>query len=120
MVAPSCCTHEFALVHECIVILKECIFPAGSITPTGVFATGTQTTPLYTAASSGNATTLNLGLASGTVAGESQTREIMTVVFNLANGVAPLASSFALSDLAVVDAAYITGSSGSVTAVTLQ
>jgi len=93
---------------------------AGSVTPSGIFA---SVIPIYSPASGGNKATLILGLASGSVAGEIQVGEIVTIIFDLANGVAPVASSFILTDLAVVDAQkyeQITGLSASVTNVTLQ
>jgi hypothetical protein len=95
----------------------------GSVTPSGIFATGAQVTPIYTPASGANAATLKLAMASGTPAGESQTGEVATLVLDLAIGVAPTESSFALSELTVVNATtydLIPGLSGAVTAVTLQ
>lgn len=96
---------------------------AGTVTPSGIFASGTQTPPLYTAASGGNAATLKLGLASGTPTGENQTGEIVTIVFNLTNGAIPISSSFALSDLVVVNTTNygeITGLNASVSSISLQ
>jgi hypothetical protein len=95
----------------------------GSVTPSGIFASGTQTTPIYTAASVGNLASLKICTASSKAAGESQAGEIATLVVNLANGSVPTADNFVLSDLVVVDASTygkITGISGSVTTVTLQ
>lgn len=96
---------------------------AGAVTPSGIFATGTQTAPIYTAANGANQATLKLGMASGTVAGENQAGEIATVVFNLASGTVPTSADFSLSDLVVVNATTynsIPGFSGSVTSVILQ
>lgn len=95
----------------------------GTVTPTGVFATGTQAPPIYTAASGVDAATLTISLASGTVSGEDRTGEIATILVNLENGIEPTVASFGLNSLTVVDAATyntITGLSGSVTSVTLQ
>jgi hypothetical protein len=96
---------------------------SGVVTPSGIFATGTQTPPIYAAANGGTAATLKVGLASGNAAGEGQTGEMVTIIFDLANGAEPTASSFTLSDLTVVDAATystIAGFSSSITSVTLQ
>lgn len=94
-----------------------------TVTPTGLFATGTQVPPIYTAASGVDAATLKISLASGTVSGEDRTGEIATILVDLENGIEPTVASFGLNSLAVVDAATyntITGLSGSVISVTLQ
>ncbi len=96
---------------------------SGTVTPSGIFANGTQISPIYVAASGANAATLKISLASGAAAGEDRIGEIATVVFNLANGVEPTVASFSLNNLTVVDAVTyntITGLSGLVTSVTLQ
>jgi len=95
----------------------------GSVIPSGIFVSGTQTTPIYTAASVANPASLKICPTSTKVGGESQTGEIATVVVNLAGGTKPTADSFVLSDLVVVNASTydkITGISGSVTTVTFQ
>lgn len=93
----------------------------GMVTPSGIFATGTQTPPVYT--SSGNTASLKLALASGSPLGETAVGEIVTVVFDLATGIEPTVSSFVLSDIAVVDAGTYSNISGlniSVLSVALQ
>jgi hypothetical protein len=95
----------------------------GSVTPSGIFASGTQTPPIYTAASVANLASLKICPTSSTAGGESQTGEIATLVVNLANGTTPTANSFVLSDLVVVNSGTygkITGISAAVTTVTLQ
>jgi hypothetical protein len=96
---------------------------SGSVTPSGIFTSGIQSPPIYTQASVGNKATLRLGLASNKDAGENQTGEIVTIIFDLASGTVPIASSFELSVPVVVNAEnfdIITGLSASVTNVTLQ
>src|SRR6185369_16955814 len=94
-----------------------------SVIPSGIFASGTQATPIYSAENIGNPASLKICPTSNKVEGESQTGEIATIVVNLASGATPTAESFVLSDLVVVNASTydkITGISGSVTTVTFQ
>jgi hypothetical protein len=95
----------------------------GVVTPSGTFAGGAQTPPVYTAATGSTPGTLSITLASAATAGVSQTGEVATISLQLANGATPTAASFGISGVSVIDAALygtISGMGASVAGVTLQ
>lgn len=71
----------------------------GVITPSGLFAGGTQTPPVY-APTSG---TIQLALVNAAEGGITQEGEVATIVLKLTNGVAPVIASFGLSGVSVID-----------------
>ena len=90
----------------------------------GTFA-GSTVPPqvLYTAATSTTLGTIKVILASSAAAGVTQVGEVATVALLLANGAAPTAASFGVSEATVVDvgtANSINGMGVTVAAVTLQ
>lgn len=95
----------------------------GVVTPSGTFAGGTQTPPIYTAATASTPGTLNVTLVNAVTAGVSQVGEVATITLQLTNGATPTASSFVLSAVSVIDATFynrINGMGANVANVTLQ
>jgi hypothetical protein len=95
------------------------VVASGVITPSGTFAGGTQTPPVYTAASG----TLQVTLVNSVPAGVTQVGEVATITLQLANGATPTAASFGVSAVSVIDAslyAPIAGMNAVVANVTLQ
>lgn len=89
----------------------------------GTFAGGTQTPPVYTAATAGAPGTIKVTLASSIPAGVTQTGEVATIILQLANGAAPTVTSFGVNSVSVIDAVLyntISGMGASVANVTLQ
>ncbi len=97
---------------------------AGSVVSlSGTFAGGTQTPPVYTAATANSPGTLQLSLVNGVPAGITQVGEVATIVLQLANGVTPTAGDFSVSAVSVIDAQLyntISNMGANVAAVTLQ
>ena len=92
---------------------------SGVVKPSGTFAGGTQTPPVYTAASG----TLQVALANSIPAGVTQVGEVATITLQLANGATPTAGSFGVSGVNVIDAtlyAPIAGMNVIVSNITLQ
>jgi hypothetical protein len=95
----------------------------GVVTPSGTFAGGTQTPPVYTVATASNPGTINVTLANPVTAGVTQVGEVATITLQLANGATPNAASFGLSAVNVIDATLynvISGMGAIVANVTLQ
>lgn len=88
------------------------------VTPSGTFAGGTQTPPVYNAA----AGTIQIVLANNASGGVVTTGEVATITLQLANNAAPTIAQFPLSDITVIDTlgAPIAGISAIVTGVTVQ
>lgn len=95
----------------------------GVVTPSGVFAGGTLTPPVYTAATASAPGTLIVTLVNSNPTGLTQVGEVATISLQLANGVTPTAANFGLSAVSVIDATLyntISGMSANVASVTLQ
>jgi len=94
------------------------------VTPSGTFAGGNQTPPVYTAATGSAAGKIQIVLANNVAAGVTTAGEVATVVLQLANAAAPAASGFALDSVPVkvIDTlgAPIAGMTATVAGVTLQ
>lgn len=84
----------------------------GVATPSGTFAGGTQTPPIYTAATASTPGTLKVTLANSIPAGVTQVGEVATITLQLANGAAPTTGSFGVSAVSVVDAVLYNSISG--------
>lgn len=98
--------------------LANSIVAASVVTPSGTFAGGTQTSPVYSAASG----TIQLALVNSADAGVTDVGEVATVTLQLANGVAPTDASFSLASVNVIDTLGnpIAGMGAVVSGVTLQ
>lgn len=94
------------------------VIAASVVTPSGTFAGGTLTPPVYNAATN----TIQVVLANNVVNGVTTVGEIATITVQLANNAAPVAANFPLTDISVIDTlgAPVTGMSATVSAVTLQ
>lgn len=79
------------------------VVAATVVTPSGTFAGGTQTAPVYVAASGGSPATLQIVLVNAVPAGVTQVGEVATVTLQLANGAAPASSAFAVNGVTVID-----------------
>jgi hypothetical protein len=97
---------------------------SGVVTPSGTFAGGTLTPPVYTAATATTPGTVQIALANSVEAGVSTAGEVATITLQLANGAVPGAADFGLSTVSVnvVDTLgnYVEGITASVAGVTLQ
>jgi hypothetical protein len=87
------------------------------VTPSGTFAGGTQTPPVYTSA----AKTLQIALVNNKPEGVKD-GEVATVVLQRANGASPAAANFSLTGVTVVDTSGVpvTGMTATLTGVTLR
>jgi hypothetical protein len=92
------------------------------VTPSGTFAGGTQTPPIYIAATATAPGTVQITLANSVDAGVTTVGEVATVTLQLANGAAPVAANFVLNTVTVIDTlgAPVAGMTASVAGVTLQ
>ena len=96
---------------------------AGVVTPSGTFAGGTKTTPIYTPATTSAPGTLSFDVANTVTTGVTQVGEVATITLQLANFTTPTAASFELSAVSVIDATVyntISGMGATVASVTLQ
>lgn len=103
--------------------LNGTVVASGVVTPSGTFAGGTQTPPVYTAAAGNIPGTLKVVLANPVNAGVTQVGEVATITLQLANGATPTANSFGVSAVSVIDATLyntISGMGASVMSVTLN
>lgn len=93
------------------------------IVPSGTYAGGTPTTPVYVPATGGNLGNIQIALANSVPAGVTQVGEVATVTLQLANGAAPTASSFTISNVTIIDTlgnSNSTAMGATVESVTLQ
>lgn len=113
------------------VILPANVTPAltnggvasGVVSLTGTFASGTQTRPVYTAATANAPGTLKVILANPVNAGVTQVGEVAMITLQLANGATPTSGSFGINAVSVIDATLydtINGMGANVASVTLQ
>ena len=96
---------------------------AGVVTPSGTFAGGTMTQPVYTPATANTPGTITVTVANTVPAGVTQVGEVATITVQLANFTTPSAASFGLSAVSVIDATVyntIGGMGATVAGVTLQ
>jgi hypothetical protein len=99
------------------------VVDSGVVALSGTFAGGTQTPPVYTAATATAPGTISVTLANSVTDGVMQAGEVAKITLQLANGAAPTAASFGVSGVSVVDASQyntISGMAVSVASVTLQ
>jgi hypothetical protein len=95
----------------------------GVVSLSGTFAGGTQTPPVYTAATESAPGTLKVILVNPINSGVTQVGEVATITLQLANSAAPTTGSFGVSAVSVIDAALyntISGMGASVADVSLQ
>lgn len=85
--------------------LASGVVAASAITPSGTYVGATPTTPVYATASGGTSATLQLALANAVPVPTRVTLvgEVAAVTVQLANGTAPTTSSFAISNVTVID-----------------
>jgi hypothetical protein len=80
------------------------VVDSGVVAVSGTFAGGTQTPPVYTAATATVPGTISVTLANSATDGVMQAGEVANITLQLANGAAPTAASFNVSGVSVVDA----------------
>lgn len=92
------------------------------ITSSGTFAGGIDTPPVYNAATATAPGTIAVALANAAPAGVTDVGEVATITLRLSNGAAPSATSFAISDVKVIDTGgnSVTGIGAAVSSVVLQ
>jgi hypothetical protein len=89
------------LPNNIIPELVNNIVASTVVTPTGIFAGGTQTPPVYSAATASTPGTVQIALANSVATGVTTVGEVATITLQLLNGAVPVAADFTLNSVPV-------------------